>query len=259
MEPRGADFFDHEVCKPFFHEGSDNGVLLIHGFTGSASHMRKIADELARRGYTVRTINLPGHATTEADMGKCDWKMWLEAAKQAAAEMMERCRVFTVCGLSMGGDLALLIAEQMKVDACVPISAPMATQNKLLPLAKVVAPVYKRIAWGPAPERAEMIDPAYDYGYDGFPTAKGGDLHKLIQLARRNLFAVQCPILCVQSDADETVWAGSADCILNGVGSKDKQKLWLHGVPHVCTLSREWENITNAMDDLMKRVGQAKA
>ena len=46
---------------------------------------------------------------------------------------------------------------------------------------------------------------AYDFGYTGFPTAKGADLNRLIRLARQNLFNITCPILCVQSDADETI------------------------------------------------------
>lgn len=221
--------------------------------------MRKLADRLAEKDYTVRTINLPGHAATEDDMAKTNWKMWLQASKEAALEMLESCDTFTVCGLSMGGVLALLIAEQMKVDACVPISAPMAAKNKLLPLAGVMSPFMKRISWAPPAERHRALDHDYDFGYKGFPTAKGMDLHKLITLARRNLFNINCPILCVQSDADETIWDGSADCILGGVGSETRQKLTLHGVPHVCTISSELDAIVNAMDAFMIKVAAQKA
>ena len=122
--------FDSPVCQPFFHQGGDNGILLIHGFTGCAAHMRKLADGLAERGYTVRTINLPGHASTEEEMGRADWQIWLQACKQAALEMMGQLQTFTVGGLSMGGVLSLLVAQQMKVDGCVTISAPMGSKNK---------------------------------------------------------------------------------------------------------------------------------
>ena len=258
MQPTKPGYFDREVCQPFYHQGNGNGILLLHGFTGSAAHMRKIADELAKRDYTVRTINLPGHATTEDDMAKCNWQMWLQAAKEAALDMMKQCSTFTVAGLSMGGVLSLLIAEQMKVDACVTISAPMATQNKLLPLSGVLAPLYKRVSWSEHPERAKLLDSAYDFGYTGFPTKTGADLYHLIRLARKNLFNITCPILCVQSDADETVWTGSADHILECVGSESREKLWLHGVPHVCTISGEWESITNAIDVLMAQTAKSK-
>ena len=70
MKPTQPGYFDREECRPFYHRGGDNGILLVHGFTGSAAHMRPLADELARRGRTVRTINLPGHAQTEEDMGR---------------------------------------------------------------------------------------------------------------------------------------------------------------------------------------------
>ena len=258
MEPYEAGYFDREVCKPFEHQGSDCGVLLIHGFTGTCAHMRPLADDLAKRGYTVRTINLPGHALTEADMAKANWQQWLHAAKEAAYQMMQEVRVMTVCGLSMGGVLALLLAEQMKVDACVPISAPTAVRNRALPLAGLAAPFYPRIAWGPATERHTYIDKAYDFGYSGFPTAKGADLNRLIKMANRNLFNIQCPILVVQSDGDETIWAGSADAILEGVSSKVRQKLWLKGMPHVVTLTPEYPRIADAMDKLMQQVSAEK-
>ncbi len=258
MEPYEAGYFDREVCQPFYHKGNDCGVLLIHGFTGTCAHMRPLADALAARGYTVRTINLPGHATAESDMAKATWQQWLHAAKEAAYQMMQEVRVFTVCGLSMGGVLALLIAQQMKVDVCVPISAPTAVQNRLLPLAGIAAPIIRRIPWGEGTERHKHIDKTYDFGYSGFPTAKGADLNRLIKMANRNLFNIQCPILAVQSDGDETIWEGSADAILEGVGSAVRQKLMLHDMPHVVTLTPEYQTIADAMDRLIQRVSAEK-
>lgn len=258
MRPTLQKHFDREVCRPFYHKGGDNGIVLIHGFTGSAAHMRKLADGLARRGYTVRTINLPGHALTEADMAKADWQQWLQAAKEAVLDMMNKVRVVTVGGLSMGGVLSLLVAEQMKVDGCVAISAPMGAQNRLLPLSGLVSPLMPRISWRVHPQRQTLLDQNYDFGYSGFPTAKGSDLNHLIKLARRNLFNITCPILCVQSDSDESVRPNSADTILQGVGSEVRQKLWLHGVPHVCTISSELPAIVDAVEKLMQCAAREK-
>ena len=252
MKPTEANYFNREVCEPFYHRGGDNGILLVHGFTGSAAHMRKLADALAQRGYTVRTINLPGHASTEEEMGRQTWQTWLQACKEASLEMMGEMKTFTIGGLSMGGVLSLLVAEQMKVNGCVPISAPMGVMNKMLPMAGLAAPFVKRIPWGEQPDRPLQLDPAYDFGYTGFPTAKGRDLFKLIKLAKRNLFNINCPILCVQSDGDDTITPSSADEILEGVSSEHKEKLWLHGVPHVCTISRELPAIVDAVDALLK-------
>ncbi len=253
-----ANVFEKDVCQPFFHKGSDNGILLIHGFTGSAAHMRKIADQLAQKGYTVSTINLPGHATTEADMAKATWVDWLQAAKEATLALKEQCKYVTVAGLSMGGVLSLLVAEQMRIDACVPISAPTAVKNKLLPLAGIAAPFLKRIGWGGPGEYHKGLDKDYDYGYSGFPTAKGADLNRLIKQARKNLFNITCPILCIQSEHDETIWEGSADTILENVSSDKRQKLWLTGVPHVCTISPELPAIVDSIDQLMQSLEKAE-
>lgn len=252
MKPYEAGYFDREVCKPFSHQGSKNGILLIHGFTGTAAHMRPLAESLAKIGYTVRTINLPGHAETEASMAEADWQQWLHYSKETALEMMKELDTFTVCGLSMGGVLALLIAEQMKVDACVTISAPTAVQNRFLPLAGLLYPFVPRIAWRSGEERHSTLDKRYDFGYSGFPTKKGADLYKLICMARKNFFNITCPILCVQSAADETICQGSADAILDGVSSKVRQKLWLTSVPHVCTISNELPSIASAINKLMQ-------
>ena len=251
-----ATVFQQEVCQPFFSKGSDSGILLMHGFTGSPAHMRKLADELAQKGHTVSSIALPGHATTEEDMAQSTWQQWLEAAKRATLDLKNQCKHVTVCGLSMGGVLAMLVAEQMQIDACVPISAPVDVRNRLLGLAAIAAPLYPRVAWGKGGEYHKGLDKAYDFGYAGFPTKKGADLNRLIKMAKKNLFNITCPILVVQSENDETIWAGSADYIMEHVSSEKRQKLWLTGVPHVCTISPEVPAIVDAIDQLMRSLSQ---
>lgn len=57
---------------------------------------------------------------------------------------------------------------------------------------------------------------------------------------------------------DESIWPGSADTILDGVSSEVRRKLWLNGVPHVCTISRELNAITDAVEGLMLRAAMEK-
>lgn len=252
-DKRPTKDFSAPQCQPFFLEGGDHAVLLIHGFTGSASHMRLIGEGLHEQGFTVRGINLPGHAQSMEAMGQTGWQDWLGAARSAASELKDRYAHVSVVGLSMGGVITLLLAEEMALTACAPISAPMAVQNKLMPFAKIAAPFIPMTWWGGDPERPTVLNDDYDYGYPGFPTGCAASLSKLIKMARRNLHAVTCPILAVQSHADETISADSADVIMAGVSSKVKGTLWLENVPHVCTISPEHPRIAAAIGELLRR------
>lgn len=252
MEHRPEKDFSNPMAQPFDFPGDEHGVLLIHGFTGSCAHMRLLGEHLRDKGFTVKGINLPGHGTRLEDMAACTWKDWLQAAKLAAAQLQDQCKYVSVAGLSMGGVLTLLLAEQMRITAAAPISAPMAVQNKAMPFARIGSLFIKTTYWKGDDARTAMLDQRYDYGYTGFPTRAAADLSKLIHMARNNLYAVTCPVLAVQSHADETISADSAEVIVDGVSSQRKGVLYLEEVPHVCTISKEHQHIADAIAELFR-------
>lgn len=240
------DFTD-EACQPFLMEGcaqngKPHGVLLLHGFTGTIAHMRPLAERLNAMGFTVLGENLPGHGTRLENMAAVTWRDWLEFAKAEVMRLRAQCDSVCVAGLSMGGCLALLLAEQMQVDAVATISAPMGTKAPLW-LASLAAPFVRTVHW-----RAHTsLDARYDYGYAGFPTHSGAQLSRLIRMSRRDLHAVTCPLLVVQSHGDRTIAADSAEVILRGASSEHKGVLWLENVPHVCTITAEAAHIADAV------------
>lgn len=251
MSHRPERDFSDELCLPFLMEGETrngkrHGVLLIHGFTGTAAHMRLLGEKLHARGFTVMGVNLPGHATGMDDMARTTWQDWLEAAKEAFLRLKEMCDDVSVAGLSMGGCLALILGEQMQPTAIAPISAPMGTKAPLW-LAALASPVVKTVWWQARGEKSALMDSRYDIGYPGFRSSCAAHLSRLIRLARRDLHAVTCPTLVVQSHADMTITADSAEVILQGISSVRKGVLWLKDAPHVCTISNEADNIASAV------------
>ena len=247
MAKRADVDFSAPLCQPFLLEGGSHGVLLIHGFTGSAAHMRLIGEQLHAQGFTVMGINLPGHATHMMDMANYSWADWLNAAKTAFLDLKARSEYVSVAGLSMGGILTLLLAEQMDVTSIAALSTPTAVQNRLLGLSGVLSCFVKTVMWGDDSHRARLMDMNYHYGYRGFPTRSCTDLNRLLRMARQNLHAITCPVLVVQSRADETIVPESAETILAGVSSWRKGVLWLEMVPHVISISPEYKNIAAAM------------
>ena len=251
MDKRPERDFSAEICQPFLMEGKErngkkHGVLLMHGFTGSIAHMRMLADALHARGFTVMGINLPGHATDMDDMAAHTWSDWLDSAKEAFLRLKEQCDFVSVAGLSMGGCLTLIIGEQMQPTTIAPVSAPMGTKAPLW-AATLASPFMKTIWWKTRDGNPVPLVNEYDCGYPGFRSSCARHLSKLIELARRDLHAITCPILVVQSHADGTISEDSADVILKGVSSERKGVLWLEEVPHVCTISREAGNIAAAL------------
>lgn len=234
------------LAQPFDFPEGEHGVLLIHGFTGTPAHMRKIGDALHENGFAVRGILLPGHGTKKEDMARCSWQDWLLCARQAAREMRGSHRFFSVAGLSMGGLLALMLAEETEVTACVSIAAPIRTQNPYIRLALPLSIFHPMMQKKPDPARA-LLDAEYDLGYDGFPTKSVHDLSVLMARARQHLNLIRCPILAVQSQKDATVSPESLEWILRNVGSERKARLWLAESPHVCTITPETETLTRHM------------
>lgn len=252
MTTRPVVDFTRPECQPFDLPGDEHGVLLIHGFTGSAGHMRLVGERLNAQGFSVVGINLPGHAVSMDAMAETGWQDWLAAVRTAVADMKKRFRHVSVAGLSMGGVLALLAAEETELTAVATISAPMAVRSRFIGLAGVLAPLKPRLMWGASEERLQQLDQRYDCGYPGFPTRCAADLNRLINMARRDLHAVTCPLLAVQSKADEVISADSAQVILTGVSSSRKGALWLEGVPHVCTISKEYPRVAEAIGRLLR-------
>ena len=90
------------------HVGTtDVGVLVLHGFTGNPSSMRRLAEAMVALGHHVEMPRLPGHGTTIDDMLDTGWADWSGEVAAAHARLAERVESIVVMGLSMGGALTL--------------------------------------------------------------------------------------------------------------------------------------------------------
>ena len=105
-----------EWNEPLFVEGSGPngriGVLVIHGFGGSPRSLQELAERLAAAGYTVALPLLAGHGRTPEAMEASRWTEWTGDVEQAYQWLRARTDRVFVCGLSMGGTLALWVAER---------------------------------------------------------------------------------------------------------------------------------------------------
>ena len=98
-------------AEPFTHVGGSTGALLCHGFTGSPQSLRPWAEYLAEAGLSVWLPRLPGHGTAWQDMARTRWEDWYAEVDRAFDELRAHADEIFVMGLSMGGCLALRLAE----------------------------------------------------------------------------------------------------------------------------------------------------
>src|ERR1700730_11209472 len=98
-------------AETFTRGGAPAGVLLCHGFTGSPHSLRPWAEYLAEAGLSVWLPRLPGHGNTWQEMAHARWEDWYAELNRAFDELREHASEIFVMGLSMGGCLALRLAE----------------------------------------------------------------------------------------------------------------------------------------------------
>ncbi|OVE81236.1 hypothetical protein BVY03_04295, partial [bacterium K02(2017)] len=105
-------FHHNPQINPIFKKGNkDVGVLLIHGFTATPDCMRYLANHLNSLGFSVSAPLLAGHGTTKENLAKTNWQDWYESCHQIFRKMQQDYSHIFVAGLSLGGLLALKLAQ----------------------------------------------------------------------------------------------------------------------------------------------------
>ena len=202
--------------------------LLIHGFAGSTVEMEPVALALEAEGFKVVRLTLPGHATTIDDFSRTFFPDWLAAAERACQQEMARGRRVVVIGHSMGGSLALHLAERYDLAGVVTLAAPVYLSRFLppeaadwrLPLVGLLK--YLRPRWPKAPEDHVARQIAPWGGYSGVRLLP--QLHSFIQgldPIAQQLGEITEPLLILQASNDEVVPASNALTIASGVRSAE--------------------------------------
>jgi len=88
------------------------GVVLIHGITGTPTEMRPLARHLERLGYRVAVPLVPGHGAGYRELLATTWQDWLNGVHEAVQQLATECSGVVVVGLSAGGLLATLAADE---------------------------------------------------------------------------------------------------------------------------------------------------
>ncbi len=225
-------------AEPFSHRGGAEGVLVLHGFTGTPQSLRPLAQALAGAGYSVELPLLPGHGTAVEDMIPTRFADWAATADEAYEELAARCRQVAVAALSMGGTLACRLAEHRPEIRALVLVNPLVDPPAQSYLDVLRGLLDSGVEVGPAVGSDIAKQGVAEVSYAGSPLAPALSLFEGVDEVAAGLARITCPVLLLSSRQDHVVPSSSGDALEAGV-SGPIERVWLEGSYHVATLDHD--------------------
>ena len=238
-------------AEPVNLPGGPVGALLCHGFTGTTQSMRPWAEHLAAAGLTVSAPRLPGHGTRWQDMNATGFADWYAEVERAFEDLRTRCGTVFAMGLSMGGTLALRLAElrSSEVAGLVVVNASLSTRPRdarLLPLASRLMPSFPGIA-------SDIKKPgSVELAYDRTPLKAAASLQAAWPVVAADLHRITCPVLVFRSRVDHVVPPVSGAMLLRGLAGGTVEERVLEDSYHVATLDNDAPAIFSGSLDFVR-------
>lgn len=230
-----------ETAQPFYGGSGSVGVLFCHGFTGSPWSLLEWAKITAAAGYRVALPRLPGHGTSVAEMNVTGWQDWYSCVERDFLELSAGCDQVFVAGLSMGGALALRLAEKHPdaVAGLVLVNPAVAAYAK-----GKLAPLLQHFVGSVGSIGSDLADPTADErSYDRTPVRAAASMMKMWVEVRACLDLVHCPVLMFRSRIDHVVPHASKDFIRTHVSSDVFIERVLERSYHVATMDFDRQQV----------------
>lgn len=226
-------------AEPYLSDGGPTGMLLSHGFTGTPQSLRPWAEHLAAAGLAVSVPRLPGHGTRWQDLNATRWTDWFGALERAFDDLRARCDTVYVGGLSMGGALALRLAETRPADVAglVLVNPAIGSERKDV---KHLLPVIHRFVPSLAGIGSDIAKPGVtELAYDRTPLRALHSQTQLWKLVVTDLATVTAPVLLFRSRVDHVVDTLSGRLLREGASSTEVREVILEDSFHVATLDHD--------------------
>ncbi len=223
-------------AEPFAADGGPVGVLVLHGFTGSPQTIRDWASHLAAAGLTVRAPLLAGHGGTWQDLAKTGWTDWYADAERAFAELSSRCSQVFVAGISMGGCLALRLAETQgaQVSGVVVVNPSLAGDTPLIALAPALKYAVKSVKSIGGDIKKDGVA---ERAAKRTPVASVATMPAMWRATAQSLPSVTQPLLVFRSTEDHVVGPASMKVLMTALPGAQVRPL--SNSYHVATLDND--------------------
>lgn len=247
-------------------------VLLIHGLTGTPTELRKVAQGLAKRGYSVYVPTLAGHCGDNADLQATRWTDWYAGVQRAFEGIRQLHRQVFVGGLSMGSVMSMYLAAQYpgQVAGLLLYSTTLRYDGWNMTKWAVFTPLLMAIPFGV--HLCKFVESS-PYGIknprlraivekqmkDGESDAAGllmmsgvsvRELHRLIAATKRGMPTVTTPALVLHSAEDDITSRWNADYIERKLGGPVR-KVLLDNCYHMITVDLQYRTVIDLSADFI--------
>lgn len=226
--------------KPFYYEGGEKAVLLLHSFTSNANDMKKLGRYLQKNHYSCYAPVYSGHGLPAEELltyGPSDW--WQEARNGYQLLEDKGFEKIAVVGLSLGGVLALKAGQELEVNGVVTMSVPIKREATFLQKRVFhYAKRYKQLE-GKEDEQIQLeMDELHDLPFDSLV-----EFQELIDRTRDNLPRLTSPIRILYGELDEPLYQESAEVIFQSVASNQKTIKGYPNSKHLMTLGTDMADV----------------
>ena len=226
--------------QPFQFGNGANGALLIHGFPGTPAEMRSIGGALAENSWHARCPLLPGFGPDIVNLAGRRREDWLSVVQTEWEALRANHQVSALIGFSMGGALALHLAERLPPDKLVLIAPFWRLPGflpRLVPILKLAIPElrpFKNVDLDDDEVRArlerlmpdlDLKDPEVQAYLREELTLSLSVIDEVLRLgaeANRLTRSVSVPTLVIQGSDDQTVRPELTQRLAQRLGSKQE-------------------------------------
>ena len=229
-------------------------VVLIHGFTGSPSELKLLAEALNAEGYGVEVPLLVGHGTNLKDLMGVHPQQWIDPLDALIARLLSEGQRVVVGGLSLGSILGLQLALRYpQIKALLLYSPPIRSGDPR----RFLAPFLIRFMQSLPKPASDFFDPIAAerlWSYDRYPVATSARVLELISRTRKQLTQVQQPLLAIASRRDKVISTSGLELLMRTVQSSPRELHWLALSGHAITVDAEWAAVRDLSLEFLRKI-----
>lgn len=223
-------------AEPFRFPGGPDGILMVHGFSGSPASLRPMGEWFAAQGLSITGVRLPGHGTSVEDFRLYPWPSWFAAVSDALAELRGSCTRVVILAQSFGAALAVHAAVEHPDDVqALVLLSPYLYDWRLaaVPVARFFVREKKGIG-------DDISKPGVtEVAYDRLPIEAIVTMSRFQKVARRELGQVRAPTLVFGPGEDHAIPRSNPQRVLEALGSPRKELVACPNSYHVISLDHD--------------------